>query len=282
MKTRTRTALGLAAAAVSIAGCSAVLGLETDRHVVAAEIIDAGVDSGLPYAWRCENDPVPDAAPGPLHLKMFVNDVSTASSQNSFAGNPIPGASVNACSTLDIACATPVGTATSDDAGIALMQVPSGFSGYYELRATGFTSAIAAHTPQLGDEYVQEGMANVALIAAGGGLAGVTLDPNPMGTAIVSVLDCDQAPAVGMQVEVGAPGATETLVYLANSLPSASATETDTTGSAIIYNVPAGTLRLTASFAADHKPLRAMSTIARVGWVTFVQMRLDQSYRVPL
>ena len=55
-----------------------MLGLETDRHVVAAETtdsgFDSGFDSGLPHPWRCENDPVPDAAPGPLRLKMFVNE----------------------------------------------------------------------------------------------------------------------------------------------------------------------------------------------------------------
>jgi hypothetical protein len=212
---------------------------------------------------------------------MFVNDVSSASSQNDFAGTAIPGASVTACDTLDIACANPVGSATSNDAGIALLTVPSGFDGYYQLMASGYTSAIASRSPQLGGEYVVQGMADLALIAAGGGLAGVKSDPN-LATAIVSILDCNENPASNMTFEVGAPGPTEKLVYLADSLPSASATQTDSTGSAIIYNASPGTLRLTASFASDNRTLRSISTLARVGWVTFVQIRLDQSTRDPI
>jgi len=283
MRTRTRTTLAITLAAPVGAGCSTVLGIDSNRHL--ASTADAGEDAGLDAGlggWWCENNPVPDAAAGPIQVELFVNDVSTASSQNSFAGNPVPGASVLVCSTLDLDCSKPIGPSfTSDEAGVALVSVPSGFSGYYELMASGFTSAIASHTPQLGNELLQQGMVDVSLLAAGGGLAGVTADPN-LPTAIVSVLDCNESPAPNMVFVIGAPGATEKLVYLANSLPSASATQTDSTGSAIIYNVPPGTLRITASFAADNRTFRSISTLARTGWVTFVQIRLDQSAREPI
>jgi hypothetical protein len=277
MNARARWAVAVVVAGGVAVGCSAVLGIDADRHVVESAP-DSAVDAGV---WWCQNAPIPDASPGPLKVQMFVDDVSSASSQNSFAGNPIPGASIQACTTLDIQCATPVGSATTNDAGIAFIEVPSDFSGYYQLMATGFTSAIASRTPQLSDESVQQGMADLALIAAGGGLAGVKADPT-LATAIVSVLDCNENPASNMTITVGAPGPTEKLVYLADSLPSASATQTDATGSAIIYNATPGTLRLTASFAAGNKLLRSVSTLARVGWVTFVQIRLDQSFRVPI
>jgi hypothetical protein len=127
----------------------------------------------------------------------------------------------------------------------------------------------------------QRSLHALALIAAGGGLANVKVDPT-LATAIVSVLDCNETPASDMLITAGAPGPSEKLVYLYDSLPSASATHTDTTGSAIIYNVTPGTLALTASFASDNRPLRSVSTLARVGWVTFVQIRLDQATRVPL
>jgi hypothetical protein len=276
----------LAAGAVGGTGaCSAVLGIDSDRHVVSVAT-DAALDTGAPDlqdagGWWCENDPVPDAAAGPFKVSMFVDDVSSASSQNSFAGNPIPGASVLACSTLDLSCADPVDQASTNDAGIALLTVPSGFSGYYQLTASGFTSAIAARTPQLGDESVQQGMADLQLIAEGGGLAGVTQDPT-LATAIVSILDCNETPAAGMVFSVGAPGPKEKLVYLVHSLPSGSATQTDATGSAIIYNASPGTLELTGSFASDGRVVRSMTTLVRVGWVTFVQMRLDQTTREPL
>src|ERR1700691_3470038 len=104
MNARRRSALAVAVAAGVVGGCSAVLGIDSDRQVASAP--DSAVDSGL-GGWWCENDPIPDAAAGPFKVAMFVNDVSSATSQNSFAGNPIPGALVLACTTLDIACANP-------------------------------------------------------------------------------------------------------------------------------------------------------------------------------
>jgi hypothetical protein len=272
-------ALSVSAAAVGVValgGCSTVLGIQSDRYVV-----DAGPDSASAANFSCENDPAPTPDPGLLSLELYVNDVSSVSSANNFAGNAVPGAIIHACSKLDVTCANPVSSETANDAGIATLSVPSGFDGYCELTADGSTPAIAARTPILRSEYSLQGIANVKLIAAGGQLAGVQSDPT-LGIAIVSILDCDLTPAPGMLLEVGAPGANETLVYLDQTLPSASATETDSTGSAIIYNVPPGTLRLTASFASDHTVLRTMTTLARGGWVTFVQMRLDQSRLAPL
>ena len=65
---------------------------------------------------------------------------------------------------------------------------------------------------------------------------------------IVSVIDCKLAPASGMLIDVGDPAPTEKTIYFDKSLPSASAKTTDGTGSAIIFNVPVGTLALTARF----------------------------------
>jgi hypothetical protein len=84
-------------------------------------------------------------------------------------------------------------------------------------------------------------------------------------------------------IEVGSPVKDEEVVYIENRLPTKSATTTDVqSGSALVFNVPAGTLTLSAYIGQDHRLIRTVSTLARKGWVTFVQIRLDQSTRTPI
>lgn len=283
------SAVAALCAAVLTGGCSTVLGIESDRHVVVKEetdsgsgvVADAGSDSGVPANWACIDQLPPAAATTPVQLKLFVNDVSTAASSNNFAGTPIALADVRACGTLDLVCASPLATATSDDGGIAVLTVPPQFRGYYELSASGYTSSIISRPPQNDSEYSQQGVANLTLISLGGQLAGVTADPN-LGLAIVSVIDCNNAPAANMILDVGEQGPGEKIVYLDKSLPSASAKTTDSTGSGLIYNVQPGTLTVTAKFADTGRAVRSISTLARSKWVTYVQIRLDQATHSPV
>ena len=281
------SAVAALCAAVLTGGCSAVLGIESDRHVVvkgetdsgAAVVADAGSDSGVPANWACIDQLPTAAATTPVQLKLFVNDVSTASTN--FAGTPIALAEVRACGTLDLVCASPLATATSDDGGIAVLTVPPQFRGYYELSANGYTPSLISRPPQNDSEYSQQGVANLTLIALGGQLAGVTADPN-LGLAIVSVIDCDNAPAANMIIDVGEQGPGEKIVYLDKSLPTAAAKATDSTGSALVYNAQPGTLTVTAKFADTGRTVRSISTLARSKWVTYVQIRLDQATHSPV
>jgi hypothetical protein len=283
------SAIAAACAAALTGGCSAVLGIESDRHVVVKEeadsgpalTSDAGTDSGVPPNWACIDDVAPTPAAGPVKLKLFVNDVSTAASSNNFSGTPIVAASIRACGTLDLVCASPLAIASSDDAGIAVLTVPPQFRGYYELTANGYTPSVISRPPQNLDEYSQQGVANITLLALGGQLAGVTPDPD-LGIAIVSVIDCNNLPAANMVIDVGEQGPGEKLVYLDKTLPSSSAKATDSTGSAIIYNVPIRTITVSARFADTGRVVRSISTLARSKWATYVQIRLDQADHSPL
>ncbi len=277
--------VGAASASASLlVACSAVLGIDSDRHVVASlgdtdsgpsVVSDAGVDSGVPANWACIDTAVPTPSTDPVKIKLFVNDVSTAS-KGDYAGSAVVGAKIRACGTLDLVCASPIAATTSDDAGIAQLTLPPQFRGYYELTADGFTPSVISRPPQNRSEYSQQGLANLTLIELGGGLAGLTVDAN-LAIAIVSVIDCNNAPAANMVIDVGDLGPGEQVVYLEKTLPTASAHGTDETGSAIIYNVPLGTLTVAAKFANTGRLVRSISTIARSRWATYVQIRLDQA-----
>jgi hypothetical protein len=272
------------------AGCSAVLGIEADRYVVAGnDAGDAAADAAPPsidspdepdahLIWGCINDPVPPTPVGPLSLKLFFNDV--ASARSGTAGHPVEGVDVHACSKLDLPCANPFSRATSDDAGIALLTVPGGFDGFYEVHANTYSPAILARSPMLASEYAEQGVATFELFSAGAALAGFSQDP-ALGIVIVSVSDCDSNPAAGVVFDVGVPGPKERVIYIANKLPSGAANQTDLgSGSAIVFNAPLGVITVSASFASDRRAIRTVTTVVRQGWVSFLQVRLDQAHVV--
>jgi hypothetical protein len=231
--------------------------------------------SSLPPDWRCLLEPVPPTPAGNVQLQLVFDDSSSA------PGSPIVGAEVHACAELDVDCTTPLGSVTTGDAGIALLTVPGGFSGYYEVHAPSFDPAVLSRMPQLSSESASQGMASVSLLSAGASLAGVTQDPS-LSIAVVTIADCTATLAAGITIDVSAPGASERVVYLLNNLPSTSVTQTDVSGSALIFNVPPGTLVVSASFAATNQPIRSVTTFARQGWVTFVQIRPDQATHTPI
>jgi hypothetical protein len=270
------------------AGCSGILGIEADRYLVDAGpsgTADSGGGGGTTDAsdgaagadWSCLNTTAPPLGTGNVVLTLFFNDVSGAATSGSFAGTPIPGVSVRSCGTLDLDCKNPISSAVADDGGLAPISVPIGFDGYYEVDAgTNYTPTILSRSPQRADEQALQGMGSSALYALGAGLAGTTQDPN-LSLAIVTAADCNSNPAPGVEFTVGAPGPNETVAYLENNLPSKSATATEATGSALVFNVPAGTLTLSAAMSGTHQPIRSVTALIRQGWVTFVQIRPDQA-----
>jgi hypothetical protein len=275
---RALTCLAAAGGIAALAACSAILGVESDRYVATSDGGDEAGGGGPD--WSCLGASTPDAGSGSLTVKFFLNDVTTAQSSGTFAGDPIVDASLQACSKLDFSCGQPLLGTSTDDAGIAFARVPAGFDGYYEVRSTDFPPSILKRTPQLASEFVQQGLAKTSLIALGGQFAQVTVHQD-LAFVVVTAADCQTNPAPGVTFQVAPLAEDEKLVYLENSLPSPSATETDATGSAIVYNVPAGTVSLSATIAATGTPLRTVSAMARNGWATFIQVRLDSSHEQP-
>ena len=115
------------------------------------------------------------------------------------------------------------------------------------------------------------GLSMMSQTALADALAEVNVTPTPgLGTVWVQVADCLLIPAP--YVVVKADGIPQTsVVYYAGSNPSATATSTDFSGWAFIYNVPPGPLTLRAipddtgiesSTAAIHVRADAMSVVS--------------------
>ena len=70
------------------------------------------------------------------------------------------------------------------------------------------SSPILKRTPQLGNEYALQGLAKASLIALGGKLAQVDVDPNAA-FVVVTAADCKSVPAPGVKFNAGKLGQRE-------------------------------------------------------------------------
>jgi hypothetical protein len=275
--------------AVSLGGCSEVLGIQADRYLAEAgppesdaSTMDAPVEAAPPPppGWQCIDDPPPPPPTGTKQVKYLVNDVSGMHTSGSFVGTPVVGATLQACDRLDFQCQMPMSPTTTDDAGIAFLTVPGGFDGFYQVTANAYAPSLVVRAPQIHDEYSQMPLVSANTLALGEQVVGVMQDPNNA-IGVATVQDCSSNPAPGVTVEIATPTPNEKLVYFQDTLPTTTATSTDKTGTAMIFNVPPGTLTVTA-YLPGHRPIRTVSASMRAGWVTFVQVRLDQSDVLPL
>jgi hypothetical protein len=256
-------------------GCNG--GLTTAQPDAAASSQpDAGFSS-LPANWSCLDGPIPAAPSGNVELELVLTNGNTVTSSTPEV--PIAAAEVQACSPLDVSCAQPVSAATSDDAGTALLSVPGGFPGYYQVTGPDLTSALLARPKPYSSEYQVQGLHGLLQLSAGASFVGLTQASN-LSIAIVTVLDCTSTLAAGIAISVAAPGPTEEVIYLKDDIPVMNTTQTQTdsvSGAAIVFNVPPGNLAVTASFAATNEPIQTVSTVAREGWITYVEIRPDQA-----
>jgi hypothetical protein len=243
---------------------------------------DAGSDaSAFPSGWECLGSPAPTADGGTVEIRYVLLNATDATSTSS--GTPIVGTTIQAFMPIDFSCANPLDSTATDDAGAAILPLPSGFAGYYEVpSAPGFNPTLFFRPPQYVDQTQPQGMPDSMDLSAAGQVAGVTQDPT-LGFAIVGANDCNGNSAGGITFAVGNPGPNETVVYLLNSIPSTAATQTDrVTGSALIFNVPANpSLAVSAFFASSGMFIQKITALGRAGWVSYVAIQPDQATRPP-
>jgi hypothetical protein len=193
----------------------------------------------------------------------------------------VTGATVEACGTFDPACAGPVATATTNDAGVAQVTVHGDFVGFYRLTAPGYLGSATYPGQLLQDASAESittamlGTNELQLLAAA---LGVTVDTSPdagVGHAFFEAFDCFDHHAAGVVFTMqGDAGADTVQWYTRNNAPSTTATETDTLGTGGAVNVPTGALTVTASLGSSGKILGTINPIIGAGTTTFAFIRV--------
>jgi hypothetical protein len=200
----------------------------------AAAEAEAGID---PFA--CLGQPLPTTAPATLQIGGITADINQM---------PIDAVDVQA---FIGASTTAAAMTTSVANGTYSLTVSTGgtpVDGYLRASKNGLIdtffyapSPVAASTNQ-----AILLLATVQSFTFLAGLANVTPDPT-MGTLVVGIVDCLGRPVAGATVDVQPAGTTR---YLRNAMPSTAAADTDATGLAAVFNVPAGSVTVGASAGA--------------------------------
>jgi hypothetical protein len=183
----------------------------------------------------------------------------------------VSGADVKACGKADATCASPLTTGKSDTMGnltLTLDAGTTGFDGYFDIKQSSYVPTLLYFGHPLFDDTAELGpLVSTASFGLLGTLLGVQPDP-ARGHMTLLALDCDGHTADGVTFAVSAGDAKTKTFYVEGSLPSSTATETDGSGGAIVVNVPAGMVTITATIASSKKQIGKADVLVRAGSIT--------------
>ncbi len=282
------TACGTDPACLSIAWCRLTNPWGDRYQACRASFLDAGHDAWTALDRGLLSACGTDCA---MHRQwdcVGSSSMATLATSSSLVGSLVDGldqskptadAAVTACSVLDPSCTSALSSGTTDADGSVTLALPApvtgtSVTGYFsitgsdllpELYFWGFplsepTFAFTVPTMSTADRD-----AVTSLIAS---LDGGSFDLSSHALIAINVTDCTGMTAEGVQIAVS-PSDPETRVfYFSGSGISATADSTDPTGSAIVVNVPAGTVTLTVTPKDLGKPSSVSQLFTRAGTIT--------------
>jgi hypothetical protein len=173
------------------------------------------------------------------------------------SGTAIPavGLTVNACSTTDAPCASPVAGGMTNPSGDATLSVPSGFDGYFDVTGPSGDGGSIVETLVFASEPVLAGgfVAPTTVLTAAALQQSVaalgTLDPT-RAQLIVNDQACRSTPAFGASLAVSsADGATKVGYVGASGIDTGASTfPVNDEALAYVVNVPGATTTLTTTY----------------------------------
>lgn len=254
---------------------------------------DGGAGDGPPATsadWSCLDAAPPSPTLPPLLDVTFetldvlsTNPIVTAGSRGGsdltvVSATPLPGVSVRACSQLDPSCGADTPAVQSDDAGVARLTLAKDFAGVIQLArpdlltGTVYLGRFVDMAPGYPLPMIKAQQAETL-----GQPYGFTFAEGPdagLGHVFVTVYDCNDchAPGVSFRFEPTAP-TTRTFYLDSKTTLSVTDTATDTNGTGGAFNVPAGDVTVTATFAAGGETFRSTKVHVDSGGATLLFLR---------
>lgn len=198
---------------------------------------------------------------------------------------PPAGLTVRACGPTDVSCLTPLQEdVRPDEDGFVMLELPRGFTGFYEIDAPGFLPGLSVGNRPMSEDTTFQGPTMVSPRAQAdlAMLGGEMIDAT-RGTVVVEVVDCDGGPGDGVRVEMK-DEEDQHAFYFEGALPDRQLSATVVTHA---LGRPGGEPRAVAGFsnvkpnyvtfvATLLRPERVVSTFAaqvRAGSITFIRMQ---------
>jgi hypothetical protein len=309
MTTRGATSVLLGAGILAGAGCATLLGVDPDRYVAAGD--DAGGQSGdagpkgdatvdgapspdgrgaeVSGPWSCLTAP-PEVLDPALHVDVTLIVMDPIWPTNSagendggpslvtISGNWLPNVAVRPCGLLDPDCLDAPKAVITDDAGRAEFSLTGNFAGFFDLHrpdlvpATLYPGHLLAGQPVAILPSIDLTPTKFLSVAWSAG-ATVTLDGG-VGHVMIAVYDCQDHQAPGVSIAYDNLGSRGAPFYFTNGLPDLTASETDSFGLAGAVNVPAGTVKATATLVSTGTEVGSASFDVRPGSLTSAWIRV--------
>jgi hypothetical protein len=292
---------------IGTAGCSTVMGIEADRYLVTSDgapdpVLEAstkagGSDSAVDAGpWSCLNLPGERLDPN-LHVDLSVlviNGLDSTTSAGAIDGGSdldivtgtwLPGVAVRTCALRDPNCTSPSPVAITNEAGISNFQVTGDFAQFFDLRR----SDLVPSTLYPGNLLAGQTTASLPVfLVTPGGLQAlgasvssqatnpISLDPNGgLGHVLVTIYDCQDHQASGVSLTFSNTDPTRTVqFYIQNSVPVATASQTDFDGLGGASNLPAGAQTVHATIGSQEMPIGNATFEVHAGALTNAWIRV--------
>jgi hypothetical protein len=217
--------------------------------------------------WSClGSEPAPPpAALGTTTVTYTILIVDTVTRE------PPAGLVVNACSSLDIECASPMVASIRPDAdGMVRAHVPINFSGFFTVESDQTVPAALFIAGALEQDTTATTMLVIGEVAftALARNQGVALDPQ-MGQLLLRAFDCDGKLTPGVRFSDDRGGQPYAFV---DGLPVVGQTVTDAQGTAGFLNVLPGLAVVQSIRASDNAVTQTASGRVRPGWFTYLDL----------
>jgi len=218
--------------------------------------------------WAClENPPASMGGAGPFRVTMHFADL--------IKKTPVVGVRADLCRKLDVSCADPAVTATSDAMGnVSLSPVDAGFSGYVSLKGDTTIPTLYFLNPLVDRDQDIPSLSLYSPPARQGLLSQLGGD-SARADVLLSAWDCQGKPASGIAFALTPPMPGAIAYYLSSGLPTHNSTMTDATGYGGFVSLPSGTVTITATDTESQTRIATITLVVREGSTTWSRVLPD-------
>jgi hypothetical protein len=283
----------------TLGGCTAVLGIKSDRYLVEAGPEEAGgpVDAGPDIVigngpWDClqlPDEQLDPSATVDVEIQVFdavqpstaAGMVDGGSDLNTVTGAWQSGATVRYCEIRDPNCTMASAPAVTDDAGIVHFPLKGDFSGFFTLKrsdlvpATLYAGNLLAGHPNETFPWASISPSGFQSLTAIVTSSPPSLDTDGgLGHAFITVYDCQDHQAAGVSYTYSNNSDKTVVFYMKSGLPTTQENKTDNFGLGGAINEPVGALTVHATLASNLMPIGALNILIRPGAITYANVRI--------
>jgi hypothetical protein len=195
-------------------------------------------------------------------------------------GTAVPDLTVKGCGPLDVACADPLATETTDASGKCVLELQTGttgFTGFLEVTGADRVPLLAyVHVPITGDRQQTWFSLSPAELGTLTGLSGGGTPDPARGHLAVRAFDCRGANGLGLRFDVGEAADSDSHeFYFVNGVPSGETDKTTGEGLGGWFDITPGTVTVQAFQEDSVMPVATKVVQVRAGALTITTMSAD-------